>query len=331
MKRSLLLLLVLAAVGCGRPSAPRVVLYCGQDEEFATGIIADFQKEKGVQVDVRADTEANKSVSLFEAIVREERSPRCDVFWNNEPINTIRLQKRGLLLSYASPQAAPYPAWAKAKDDTWHAFAGRARVLLVNNRVKPEDRPQSILELTDPKWKGRVCIAKPQFGTTATQAACLFQVLGKEKAERFYTELAPNVAILAGNKDTAVGVAEGRFDVGFTDTDDAIIEVARGRPVTIVYPDQQGLGTLILPNTVAIIKGAPNPANARTLVDYLLGPEVEAKLARGRSGQIPLNPEVKQQPDLQMPPNFKAMAVDFEKAAELWDEVQAFLRTHYAK
>jgi iron(III) transport system substrate-binding protein len=329
MRLRILILLILLA-GCGR-ATPRVVLYCGQDEEFATGIIADFKQQSGVQVDVRGDTEANKSVGLYEAIVREQRTPRCDVFWNNEIVNTIRLQKQGLLAPYESPRAASYPAWTKAKDHTWQAFAGRARVLLVNNRVKPEDRPRSILELTDPKWQGRVCIAKPQFGTTATQAACLFQVLGREKAEKFYADLRPNVSILAGNKDTAIGVAEGRFDVGFTDTDDAIIEVARGRPVTIVYPDQDGLGTLVLPNTVAIVKGDPNPAQARRLVDFLLSPEVEAKLARGRSGQIPLNPEVKEQPDLHLPAQFKAMSVDFEKAAELWDVAQTFLRDRYAR
>ena len=65
-------------------------------------------------------------------------------------------------------------------------------------------------------------------------------------------------------------------------------------PVAIVYPDQGagGLGTLLIPNTLAIIRGGPNPAAARRLVDYLLSPEVESRLAAGPSAQIPLNPKV---------------------------------------
>src|SRR4029077_19991782 len=109
----------------------RVVLYCSQDREFALGLLEQFRKETGLEVVPKFDTEANKSVSLYNEIVAEEGRPRCDVFWNNEPLNTLRLQKQGLLEPYDSPSAKPYPAWAKAKDHTWHAFAGRARVLLV--------------------------------------------------------------------------------------------------------------------------------------------------------------------------------------------------------
>jgi iron(III) transport system substrate-binding protein len=327
---ALVLLLALPLSGCGK-AAPRVTLYCGQDEEFATDILREFETSTGIKVDVRADTEANKSVSLYEAIVRESKQPRCDVFWNNEIINMVRLQKQGLLGSYPTGAATPFPAWAKGPDETWYAFAARARILLVNDRLAPEDRPRGILELTDPKWKGRVAMAKPQFGTTATQAACLFEVLGTEKAEQFYRELRPNVTILAGNKDVAVAVAEGRFDVGLTDTDDAIIEVQRGRPVTIIYPDQQTIGTLFLPNTVAIVKGAPHPQQARRLVDFLLSPEVEKRLAEGRSAQIPLNPEVQAELPIQRPTQVKAMNVDFTKAAAHWDQVQAFLRELFAR
>ena len=50
---------------------------------------------------------------------------------------------------------------------------------------------------------------------------------------------------------------------------------------------------LYIPNTVALVKGGPNPAGGRKLIDYLLRPETEAKLAEGGGFQIPLNPPVK--------------------------------------
>jgi iron(III) transport system substrate-binding protein len=326
--------------GCAR-SEKRVVLYCAQDREFAEEILPDFTKRTGLEVIPKYDIESEKSVGLALEISREKNRPRCDVHWNNEILWTIRLQREGLLEPYASPSAAPFPAFAKAKDDTWHAFAERARVLLVNIKLVPnaEDRPRSLLDLTSARWKGRVVMAKPNFGTSATQAACLFEVLGADKAKQFYLELKANrVQIVPGNKQVADGVSAGEFAVGITDTDDAIGEVAAGKPVAIIFPDHDApkdspMGTLFIPNTVAIIRGSPNPAGARQLVDFLLSPEVESKLAEADSHQIPMNPEV----HAALPKEFvtrqtaKAMDVDFGKAADLWDEVQEFLRNEFAR
>jgi len=333
-------LLVVCLCGCGR-SKPRVVLYCAQDREFAEKILPEFTAKTGLEVIPKYDIESEKSVGLVLEIGREKSRPRCDVHWNNEILGTILLQRQGLLEPYASPSATPYPSSAKAKDETWHAFAERARVLLVNTKLlpKPEDRPRSLLDLTDQRWKGRVVMAKPQYGTSATQAACLFEVLGTEKAKQFYLGLKNNgIHIVPGNKQVAEGVSEDQFAVGITDTDDAIGEVSAGEPVAIIFPDHDGskdsrMGTLFIPNTVAIIRGGPNPAGARQLVDFLLSPEVETKLAESESHQIPMNPEV----HATLPKEFatrqtaKAMDVDFEKAADLWDEVQEFLRNEFAR
>jgi iron(III) transport system substrate-binding protein len=346
--RSLIPICLVSALllpGCAK-NQPRVVLYCGQDREFAEEILADFTKQTGIRVDLRTDTEADKSVSLFEALVRESKHPRCDVFWNGEILNTIRLGQKGVLAPYASTASQPPLRkggseeskggsdwdWPRSANGSWHPLAGRARILLVNaNLLTEAERPKSIFELTDKKWQGKVAIAKPAFGTTATHAACLFQALGKEKAEQFYRELRANATVLPGNKDVAVAVAAGQFAVGFTDTDDAIGEVQHGRPVVIIYPDQDGIGTLFYPNTLALISGGPNPDAGRKLIDYLLRPEVEARLAKGPSAQIPVNPKVEAKPPVATPQTVKAMAVDFEKAAALWDEVQTFLRNEFAR
>ena len=342
---SLGLLLLTGLAGCTRPQ-PRVVLYCAQDEEFATGLLADFRQRTGLEVAPKFDTEADKSVSLYLELVREKDRPRCDVFWNNEILSTIRLQKQGMLEPYASPSAAPYPAWCKGPDDTWHAFAERARILVVNARLlKEKDRPRSILDLTRPEWKGRVAMAKPEYGTTATQAACLFAVLGPEKAKQYYRDLRANdVQIAPGNRQVAAWVGAGRSPggrptvVGMCDPDDALEEMETNPDVAIVIPDadrpkEEAMGTLFIPNTVAILEGAPDPEGARKLVDYLLSAEVEKKLAEGGSHQLPLNPEVK----AELPKalvglrSAKRMDVDFEKAAALWDEVQTFLRNEFAR
>src|SRR5215475_14385375 len=157
---------VVASAVAGCNSAPsRVVLYCAQDREFAESILAEFTARTGLAVAPKYDTEADKSVSLYEELRREKSRPRCDVHWNNEILATIRLRREGLLEPYDSPSAAPYPEWTRAPDQTWHAFASRARILLVSDKVPAAERPKSLLDLTQPRWRGRVAMAKPLFGT----------------------------------------------------------------------------------------------------------------------------------------------------------------------
>lgn len=319
----------------------RVVLYCAQDQEFAELVFDDFQKQTALTIAPHYDTESTKSVSLYKELVQEADRPRCDVHWNNEIIGTILLQRQGLLEPYESPSAKPYPESARAADHSWHAFAARARVLIVNTKLVPEDkRPKSIFDLAKPEWKGKIAMAKPAYGTTGTQAACLFEVLGPEKAREYYRSLkANNIQIAAGNKHVAEGVGKGEFAMGITDTDDAIAEVKAGHPVAIIFPDRAGspdnprMGTLFIPNTVAIIRGCPNPHGARKLIDFLLGAEVERKLAESASHQIPLNPSVQADlpKEIERPGAVKAMEVNFNKAADLSGEVEKFLVSEFGR
>ena len=315
MTRRAAVLLTLAAVGCTRP-ADRVMVYCAQDQEFAAGTFAAFSAETGLAVAPKFDTEANKSVSLVEELRREAGRPRADVHWNNEPVGTVRLVRAGLVEPY-------------------RPFAARARVLVVNTQLVPEaDRPRSVFDLAEPRWKGRAAIAKPLFGTTATHAACLFEAIGEEKATDFFRRLKANdVQVVPGNKQVAVGVAEGRYAVGVTDTDDAVLEVLAGKPVAVVFPDADGLGTLFLPNTVAVLKAAPNLAGARQLADFLLRPDTETRLAEGGGYQFPLNPAVSPTLPACLQPGLtvKRMAVDFERVADRWDAAQAVLRELFAR
>jgi iron(III) transport system substrate-binding protein len=178
--------------------------------------------------------------------------------------------------------------------------------------------------LAEPRWQGQCGIAKPLFGTTATQAAVLFAKLGPEQATEFFERVAANAIIEAGNKQVAQHVAAGRYAWGITDTDDAVIELEASPDVAIVFPDQAGEGTLLIPNTLAIIKGAPHPQQARQLVDYLLAGKIEDQLATGPSAQIPLSKQATQVSRV-APADLKVMAVDFAAAADHWDEAQKVL------
>jgi len=303
------------------------------DREFSQPVLDDFTEKTGIRVLPKYDIESTKTVGLTAAILAEASRPRCDVFWNNEILNTLRLEQKGLLETYSSAAAASFPEMYRSPTGTWHGFAARARVLIVNTKlVHDDERPKSIYDLADPKWKGKVGIARPIAGTTASHVACLFAALGEEKAKEFLRSLRANdVRILGGNKQVALAAASGEIAFGLTDTDDAIIEIDRAQPVAIVYPDREEgeLGTLFIPNTIAIIKASPNSAAAKRLINYLLTPDVESKLALCPSAQIPLNPDVATKPRVETPKTVKAMQVDFTAAAMQWEAAAKFIQEEF--
>jgi iron(III) transport system substrate-binding protein len=321
------------AGGCRPPAGEEVVVYTALDGEFSQPVLDAFGRQTGVEVRAKLDAESTKTVGLAQELLAEARRPRCDVFWNNEILNTIRLQKRGLLAPYAAAGAENFPAQFRSPQGYWYGFAARARVLAVNTRLVPDgQRPGSIEDLAAARWRGKTGLAKPLFGSTATHAACLFAYWGPERAKDFFARLKANgVQVLSGNKQVALAVAAGQLAFGLTDTDDAIIEQEKGMPIAIVYPDQGegGIGTLFIPNTVAVIAGGPHPQAARRLVDYLLSPGVEAALAAGASAQIPLSSAVPGPVRVATPRTVKAMRVDFDSAAAQWDATAEFLRDQF--
>jgi iron(III) transport system substrate-binding protein len=315
-------------------AADKVVVYSALDREFSEPILKDYAKKSGVRVLPKFDVESTKTLGLTNLIFTEAERPRCALFWNNEILNTLRLKEKGLLAPYHPSRAGDLGAAFKAKDSTWYGFAARARILIVNTKLVPEaERPKGIKDLLDTKWKGKIGIAKPLFGTTATHAAVLFSVWGDQKAKAFFRDLKANrVAVFSGNKQVAMAAGSGEIAIGLTDTDDAMGEIDAGSPVALVYPDRgkDELGTLFIPNTLAVIKGSPDQKQAEALADYLLSPEIEATLARGPSAQIPLLKSTEVEARVETPKSVHAMDVDFEAAVKLWDAVAAFLVSEFA-
>jgi iron(III) transport system substrate-binding protein len=310
-----------------------VVVYTALDQEFSQPIFEEFTRATGIIVRPKYDTESTKTVGLTNVIIAEAQRPRCDLFWNNEILNTLRLERKGLLRPYKAAAAEDYPANMRSPDGLWYGFAARARVIVVNvNRVAPERRPKSIRDLTDPQWYEECAIAKPLFGTTATHAACLFAAWGDQEAKDFLLGVKRNAQIVSGNKQVAQAVAGASLAFGLTDTDDALIEIERGMPVEIIYPDQKEdqPGTLFIPNTLALIKGSPHPEEAEKLLDFLLSSDAERRLADGPSAQIPLRKGVPASPRVKTPSEVRAMAVDWSAAAEKWDTAAEFLTAEFA-
>jgi len=337
--RILAAFILAATAGCSRPSgdnsgdAPRVVVYTALDRPFSEPLLAQFSAETGIRVDAVYDAESTKTIGLVSRIRAEASRPRCDVFWNNEILNTLRLQQEGLLEACAPAGAEQIPATFRDPQGHWFGFAARARVLVVNTElVAAEDMPTSVDALADPRWKGRCGIAKPLFGTTASHAAILFAQRGVEGGTRYFDALKANdIQILSGNRACAQLVADGGLALALTDTDDAVLEIRAGKPVRIVFPDSgpSDAGTIFLPNTLSLVRGAPNPNRAVRLIEFLLRPETERALAAGDSAQIPVRKELPAPEILGDLSSVKRQDVDFQAAAAAFPEAARYIETHF--
>ena len=312
LRRPRALALVLLALLAGCAEEHDVVLYCALDQVFAEPLVRRFEQETGLRVLAEYDIEANKTVGLVRRIREERNRPRCDVFWNNEFAHTVSLANDGFLASYDSPAAADIPETFRDPERRWTGFAARARVFIVNTELADPAEVQGMWDLVDPKWSGKVGMARPLTGTTLTHATALYVLLGEEKTREYFQQvLAGGVNLTPGNANLMRLVAEGELAWGWTDTDDYYVALQKGEPVELVFPDAEGIGTLFIPNTVAILEQAPHPDAARRLVDWILSEGVEQELARSRSAQIPLHASLR---DMEHPlplERMKAMEVDY--------------------
>jgi len=317
----------LAVAGCEEKSS-EVVVYTSVDQVFYEPVLRAFEQESGIRVRMVFDTEETKSTGLLNRLIAEAGRPQADVFWSNDPVRSQVLVRRGLVAPYRSPAAADIPDGFKAQDGSWVGFSARARVILVNRELVPLDQtPKSIQALVDPRWKGRAAVANPAYGTTTMHLAALFDVWGDERVIVFLNKIKKNgIRIASSNGEVKRLVASGEVAWGLTDTDDAAVAVRSGAPVEVVYPDTDGMGTLLMPTTAVLIKGAPHPAEGRRMLDFLVSAETERRLAFAPCAQLPLRKDVEVPSHVRTADTFKVMKVDYARVARVMERVHPLLR-----
>jgi iron(III) transport system substrate-binding protein len=280
--------LAIALVGCGRGTCD-VVAYTSVDQIFSEPVLRAFEATSGMHVCAVYDTEEAKSTGVVNRLLAEREHPQADVYWANEPIRAESLRQQGLTDPYVSPASAEIPAEYKDPAGHWTGFSARVRVLLA--RAELAEKPSSLLDLANPRYRGRVAIANPVFGTTTAEIASLFALKGEAWGREFMDSLARNqIRVTASNGESADAVANGEVDFSLVDSDDAVSRMRQGRAVEMILPDQREgeIGAFLVPTAVLIVLGAPHPEPARRLVDFLLSPESERMLAEADCAQIPL-------------------------------------------
>lgn len=285
-----------------------MVLYSSVDDFVLREVVEAFEADAGVRVRLLGDTEATKTTGLVERLVAERDEPRADVWWSSEPFGTIRLRGLGVLEPAGlKPPPVLEPAWRQqidAADGSWFGFALRARVLVARDgRFQTAEPPSRLRELCDARYRGRVGIARPRYGTTRGHMGALLARYGEPVFRGWLLAMRDNgLRVYDGNSTIVRAVSEGEIDLGLTDTDDVWAGQRNGALVSAVFESvdtpadaasalESGLlpsaGPMLIPNTVARVAGGPNEDAARRLMGYLLDGKAEEILAMSTSHNLP--------------------------------------------
>ena len=294
--------------------AESLVIYCAQDQAFAEPLLKSFEQQTGVKVRPVFDSEAVKTVGLANRLLAEREHPQADVFWGNEELRTRQLAARDVF--------RPTNAWA--------AFGYRSRRLVINTNLLPLAAPSSILnppssppacllELTNARWRGKVALAYPMFGTTATHFLALRRAWGEANWLAWCRALAANKPFLdEGNSLVVKRVARGEAWVGLTDSDDIAAGQREGLPVAALPLTPE---MLLIPNTVAVTRGSPHLESAQRFFDWLRRPEVVRQLVTAGALEGTSAAEV---PSPTLQPDWPGLLRDLETGTAQMKEI--FLR-----
>lgn len=293
-----------------------VVIYAAQDEVYAEPILREFGKETGIKVKAVYDSEAVKTVGLANRLLAEREHPQCDVFWGNEEMRTRQLAAQNVFRDTNGWAAFGYRSRRIVINTN---FVGRAELPLgqdAQQRVPTE--PKSLLELTNEVWRGKVALAFPQFGTTATHFHALKQLWGEANWLAWCRALAANKPfVVDGNSVVVKFVSRGEAWIGLTDSDDIAAGQRDGLPIVATARDFE---TLLIPNTVAVIRNAPHPLNAEKLFQFLQQAKVEESLIQANA----LERRSIMESQLYFAPDWNAMLRDLETTTKQLNEI--FLR-----
>lgn len=284
-----------------------VVLYSSVDDALVRQVVADLEARTGLRVQLVGDTEATKTTGLVTRLIDERDRPRADVWWSSEAMGTIRLAQAGVLAPADDEAIAgawrdgAWPAGWRDEQGRWYAFAARARVIAFS-QDRITDPPTTLAALTEARYRGRVGMARPQFGTTRSQMADLVSRWGPDEFEAWLIAMRDNsLRLYDGNASVVRAIARGEIDIGLTDTDDAHAATRNGWAVGFVYetldgPDSPSRwpsgGPMLVPNTAALVADSPNPEGGRALLAAILSEQTEQLLAASDSRNAPIHPRV---------------------------------------
>lgn len=305
MKRCIVALFCLVVAVSAWAAPNEVVVYTAHEESIINALVPMFEKETGIKVNYVKLA----SGDVIKRAKAEMGNPQADVIWS---IGGEQLEAENQILQAYTPKD-----WAKIASvykvgTNWLPYTGIMNVFIVNTKMlKPEQYPQKWTDLTDARFKKLISSARAdKSGSSYMQLANVISVYG-DKGWDIYKGIMKNMVISTSSGAVPKFVNDGEQAVGITLEDNAFRYVAGGGPVAIVYPAD---GTVAAPDGMAILKGAPNLANAKTFVDWCLSKTAQEYLVKVMARR-PVRTDVVNPAGLPALSEIKSIPYDFGWAA----------------
>lgn len=271
-----------------------LTIYSGRSEELVAPVLELFTAETGIEVEVRYGDTAEMAALVLE---EGDNSP-ADVYFGQDAGALGALSSGGTLAAIPSDLLDRVPEALRSPDGEWVGVSGRARVVVYNPTLVAEDElPDSILDFSDPVWKGRIGWA-PTNGSMQAFVTALRVLIGEDEAKAWLEGIVANEPVVFdGNSPVVEAVAAGEIEVGFVNHYYALQMLAENPDLAVAnkYFTNGDPGGLVNVAGVGVIRTSDQPGLAEQFVDFMLSTTAQEYFA-SETYEIPLVEGVEQDP-----------------------------------
>jgi iron(III) transport system substrate-binding protein len=288
----------LALVACGSNATDTITLYNGQHPQLTTALVSAFEKQTGIDVRVRTDD----SIVLADQILQEGSSSPADVFLGENSPELMLLQEHHLLAHLPESTLDQVPAADRSPAGDWVGVALRVSALVYNpSLISAADLPTSVLDLAQPRWKGKVAVA-PTDSDFPPLVGAVIAVYGKQAASNWLQGLKANASLYQDEEATVAAVNRGqeavgiinqyywyrlRFELGASNVNSKLY----------FFPNRD-VGGIENVGGAAVLASSHNQAAAEKFVSFLDSAKGQRILSAGDDFEYPVRPGIRANPAL---------------------------------
>ena len=318
----LILLSLVFAPNCTKNGDDPLIIYSGRSESLVGPVFQQFENLSGISIEVKY----GKTGALAAQLLEEGSKTPADIFFAQDPGGLGAVES--MLGIIPAEIIERVPDWAKSPLGSWVGISGRARVLVYNSStISESDLPNSIWDLTDPKWNGRLGWA-PSNSSFQAMVTGMRIVWGEKKTKDWLVGVMKNNPLVyPKNTPQVAAVATGEIDIGMVNhyyLHRFLSEEGDGFPARNWFTPAMDPGSVVLAAGVAILKNSDNSESAERFISFLLS-EVAQQYFATQTFEYPLIEGVKA--DRGLPPleSLSKPNIDLSKLGDL-EKTQDLLR-----
>ena len=299
-------------------AAGEVNIYSYRKPQLVKPMFDQFSEKTGIKVNA---VFAKKG--MLQRVKSEGRNSPADLIFTTDIGRLSDFKNAELTQTVESAEIIKHvPANLRDPENHWFGLTSRARVLVVSKDRVSENEISNYEDLADPAWRGRICSRSGKHPYNIGLIAMMMAAHGNEEAERWLTAVKSNLARRPEGNDRAQvkAISEGVCDVAVINH--YYLAKMQGNPeqqpwldsIDVIFPNQSNRGAHMNISGMAMAKYAPNPENARKLMEFLAGDTAQEMYAEV-NGEYPVNPAIPLQGFLKELGGFTRDSLDLDTIA----------------